>query len=447
MTTHAPIVIDLDEKPYRSILFEGLLRQYETMTEEQSFKDGKPEAPALWRIIGAPDRKEIMAKWQEHVRRASLLCAGMEELADPECDTFTWLFGNAELIETVRQARGGITEWVGEAPLDRWSELADVLTTADAMLAEYDKFDPATEGQPDPPMAPEDETWTPPEDEPEPTVTVERETIVKGNGAVKLPQEDIAAITRTLDSHMIGEFAFGSSDSYELTRMLGIEDGTHEPDGAKFRQVGDKLALIGRVFETMANREYPFDDEAQALLAVLLKEAEYDAETADNEQDKAINTGRAEIMKLVVETVTRVGSEATAKAQPEPERYLSVEYQAAVLRTLESYMLGLNLDENMEANLGIDEKLNADALDSYGGRFSLYARVLRALERRQYPEDEQALALLGELVDDAAHDVQTAMDATDSLLCSARREFVSILYTGIRGKLGLPKDGAREGRA
>jgi hypothetical protein len=146
---------------------------------------------------------------------------------------------------------------------------------------------------------------------------------------------------------------------------------------------------------------------------------------------------------------TRAG-EVAAKAQdahPERERYLSVEYQAAVYRSLESYMLGLNLNENVEADLGIDEKLNGDALEALGGRFALYARVLRALERRGYPEDLQALVLLGELIDDVSNDIEHALDETDKLLCSARREFLSILYSGIREKLGLPKDDVREVRA
>lgn len=306
MTFHEPIVINLDDKPYRGILFEGLLRLYESGAEAVHMTSG-PTAPALWRTVGAPDRKELIDGWREHIQLTTTLCYGMIQLLDPECSTLFWLFGRDELIETAKQAKASIKEWVGEAPLDRWDELSGIIEIADRMLKEYSE--PASEDG--------DETWTPPDDEPEAT-TLEVEPTAK---------------------------------------------------------------------------------------------------------------------------------EAAAKAQPEPEQHLSVEYQAAVFGSLESYMLGLNLGENMEADLGIDEKLNADALDSYGGRFSLYARVLRALERQQYPEDVQALALLGELVDDVAKDVQTAIDDTDKLLCSARREFVSILYSGIREKLGLPKDEAREGRA
>jgi hypothetical protein len=279
------ITIDLT-KPYRrEIIHEALLTDFVSRAEDSQMSE-TPAQPTLWRILGKDDRDKLFEEWLEYVTHTRELCGQMRELALTNHDTFEWKYGHKDLIEAIEKARAEIREYVGEAPVELFTLMAEFIAEADAMLAEYGTTDQADQ-------------------EDEPTVT-------------------------------------------------------------------DQL---------------------------------------------------------------------------KPEQYLSVEYKAAVYRSLESYMLGLNLSENIEADLGVDEKLNADALDSLGGRFTLYARVLRSIESNHYPQDLPAFVLLGELIDDAVKDVNGALDETDALLCGARREFLSILYSGIREKLGLPKDEAREGRA
>jgi hypothetical protein len=127
--------------------------------------------------------------------------------------------------------------------------------------------------------------------------------------AVRLPLEDIAAIRRSLDSYLIGELGFGDGEDNALSRKLGVETGTHEPDGEKFVEVGNKLVSIGRVLEILDLNEYPLDDDARALLDDLVKEVEREAAEPLDEQDKILCLGRLELLRLSQGAVKRVAGE------------------------------------------------------------------------------------------------------------------------------------------
>jgi hypothetical protein len=130
--------------------------------------------------------------------------------------------------------------------------------------------------------------------------------------------------------------------------------------------------------------------------------------------------------------------------EPDPAFFhlAGVEIVAAIYRTLESHLLGLDLDNGIESDLGIpDEKLNAAMFDALGGRFVLYARVVRALAEKRYPTDLQAFVLLEELVADVDTDVDRSMDGQERMLCESRREWVKLARDNIgdrsrRGKGG-----------
>ena len=112
MTT--PIVIDLEAKPYRGILYDIALARYASATEHL-WLSSEPEQPQLWNIIGAPERKDILAAWAAHISEVGQLCEDMQRLTDPDCLTFAWTHTKGELVEGVKAARAGVTEWVGEA--------------------------------------------------------------------------------------------------------------------------------------------------------------------------------------------------------------------------------------------------------------------------------------------------------------------------------------------
>jgi hypothetical protein len=268
MTT--PIIIDLD-KPYRGILYEGLLREYETRTETQHVRN-ECEAPALWRIVGAPDRKDIEAQWLEYIQGIAILCDGMRELADPECRTFTWRFGKEALIESIKGARASITEWVGEAPLDRWDELAGVIEAADGMLAEYGVFEPDTEPE------------------------IQSETVAsEGHRGVRLPQEDIAATYRALESFLLG-LNFGET----IEDDLGLDE---KLSASAFVSMGGRFILFGRVVRALEAREYPADAEAVALLDELIADVEKDMESPLDDLDTLLTSSRLEWLKLAKRVV------------------------------------------------------------------------------------------------------------------------------------------------
>jgi hypothetical protein len=141
--------------------------------------------------------------------------------------------------------------------------------------------------------------------------TGEPESVASSSGSVPLPLEDIAAIDRTLQGHLL-DMGFGEDSSLE--EFLGI--GT-QPSPIAFEALGSKVAVIARVLKALERREYPLDRESRDLLAALIQEAEKDTADPLDEQDKMLAAARLEWLRLAEGVVARCADERTRETTTE----------------------------------------------------------------------------------------------------------------------------------
>jgi hypothetical protein len=135
------------------------------------------------------------------------------------------------------------------------------------------------------------------------TLSVEPESVASSRGSVPLSLEDIAAIDRVLQGHLL-DMGFG--ENFSLEEFLGI--GTR-PSPTAFEALGDKLIVIARVLRALGSREYPLDRRSRELLATLIREAEKDAADPLDEQDATLAAARLEWLWLAQGVVTRCADE------------------------------------------------------------------------------------------------------------------------------------------
>lgn len=152
------------------------------------------------------------------------------------------------------------------------------------------------------------ETYGVPWDE---QLSVEPESVASSNGSVPLPLEDIAAIDRVLQGHLL-DMGFG--ENFSLEEFLGIGA---RPSPTAFEALGDQLAVIARVLKALESHEYPLDRESRELLADLIQEAEKDAAQPDDSLDKVFTDARLEWLRLAQGVVSRCADEHARETMTE----------------------------------------------------------------------------------------------------------------------------------
>lgn len=192
------------------------------------------------------------------------------------------------------------------------------------------------------------------------------------------------------------------------------------------RQVGaGAMALDALMDDEIESVKVPFTHyelaEALRKYAVALGENECNSDNPDRARFSVEQMifARAWAVELIDE-----GDNVPDAPEPEDNCPIHFEDAAAIHRSIESYLLGWNLEDGVERLLGIGGKLNVETFATLGGRFALVGRVLAAVENHEYPLDDQAVAFLDELIEDASKDAETPLDGDDELLTKARREWL-----------------------
>jgi hypothetical protein len=173
---------------------------------------------------------------------------------------------------------------------------------------------------------------------------------------------------------------------------------------------------------TIAEGEY--DQEAQDLLA---ESREQDG-VIEHEQRSAAacRNLRAQLCDAGVDVPRTNGPVSDGDAEAEAETAtpgtmpLSREDAGVVYRVMEGYMLDMGL-QDVEERLNIDgTEPDLDGMEQLGDELGLVARVLRVIDKREYPVDQDARGLFDRLVEHAEGGHGDPLDEEDAALWKSR---------------------------
>jgi hypothetical protein len=138
---------------------------------------------------------------------------------------------------------------------------------------------------------------------------------------------------------------------------------------------------------------------------------------ADMEADRRSHRRQLAGLNEVIELVRPHIEAETATPGTMP---LSREDAGVVYRVMEGYMLDMGL-RDVEERLNIDgTEPDLDGMEQLGGELGLVARVLRVIDKREYPFDQDARGLFDRLVEHAEGEHGDPLDEEDAALWKSR---------------------------